>query len=803
METLWQDIRHGLRRLAGNPGFAAVVVLILAVGIGANTAVFSVINAVILRPLPYAQAHRLVMLMERPEKIETGTVHDRFFRWREQNQVFDHMVAFSGRRPYVTGIDRPRYLWGVAASSDLFPLLGIQPLLGRGFLPEEEQPGHDRVIVLSHSFWQDDLGGTPDAIGKTVILDGASFTIIGVMPPNFMFPVGIARAFWVPLVYQRTSDWPSGGLVLGLARLKKECTLEQARAAMDVIAARLKQTDPEAGAIAVQRLLDRKLGANRQLLWLLLGAAGFVLLIACTNVVSLLLARATVRQREMALRVALGAPRTRLLRQMLTESLLLSLGGGVLGLLVTFGTVKGIVRLCPANIPRLEEVSVDGAVLAFTLGVSVLTGLVFGVIPACRASDVRVSRVLKEGQTRSSTGRGWRRLHGGLVIAQMSLSLILLIGAALLIRTWMALQKTDLGFRPEKVLSVDIHLRESTYPDYASCQGFFEPLLQRVRALPGVRAVAVTPFLDFGIDAMKSPFTIAGQAPVNPEDRPYLKRRGVTPDFFETLGMRLLKGRSFTPEDMQGTTHSAIIDKNLARQYFADTDPIGQTVHTKDTDYSIEGEDVDYTIVGVVGTLKDFRHLDPALGTLYHPQNKYWRDMVLVVRTDGDPLRLAGAIRAQVAELEKDDVVTEVETLEANLSGLLAPRRFSMVLLGLFAGIALTLAAVGIYGLLQYSTAQQTHDVGIRMALGARRADVLKAVLGRGLRLTLIGVALGLVGAYALTRLLASLLYGVPPTDPLTFVGVSLVLVAVALLASYLPARRAARIDPMAALRYE
>jgi putative ABC transport system permease protein len=803
VRTLWHDVRYGLRLLAGSPGFAVVVILILAVGIGVNTAVFSVVNAVLLRPLPYAQAQRLVTLMERPEKIETATVHDRFLRWREQNQVFDHMAGYSGRRPYVTGIDRPRYLWGAAVSSDLFPLLDARPLLGRTFLPEEEQLDKHRVIVLSHSFWRDDWGAAPDAIGKTMILDGTSYTIVGVMPPRFVFPLGIARSFWVPLVYERSRLWPSGGLVLGLARLKEGCTVARARAAMDVIAARLKQTDPEAGAITVQRLLERRLGANRQLLWLLLGAAGLVLLIACTNVASLLLARATVRQREMAMRVALGASRMRVLRQMLTESLLLSLGGAVLGLAVTFGTVQAIIRLCPANVPRLQEASVDGAVLAFTLGVSVMTGLIFGVIPACRASDVCVSRVLKEGQSRSSTGRGWRRLHDGLVIGQMGLSLILLIGAALLIRTWIALQRMDLGFRPENVLSVDIHLRESSHPDYVGCQGFFEPLLQRVRALPGVHAAAVTPFLDFGIDAMKSPFTIAGRPSLNPEEMPCLKRRGVTPGFFETLGMRLLKGRTFTEEDMQGTTRRAIIDENLARRYFADLDPIGRQVHTKDMDYTIEGVDVDYTIVGVVSTLKDFRHLDPALGVLYHPQSRYWRDMVLVVRTDRDPLRLAGAIRAQVAELDKDEVVTEVETLEANLSHLLAPQRFSLVLLGLFAGIALILATAGIYGLLQYSTAQQTHDIGIRMALGARRGDVLRAVLGRGLRLTLLGVVLGLAGAYALPRLLASLLYGVPPTDPLTFVGVSLVLVAVAVLASYPPARRAAKVDPMVALRHE
>jgi putative ABC transport system permease protein len=794
MGTLWQDIRYGLRRLGENPGFAAVVVLILAVGIGANTAVFSVVNAVILRPLPYADADRLVTLYERPRTLELATLHARFLLWREQSQVFEHMAASSGRRPYVTGVDRARHVQATAVSPDLFPMLGVQPLLGRGFLPDEDQPGNDRVVILSHAFWRDDLGGTPDAIGKTLVLDGRSHTIIGVMPPSFLFPAVTERAFWVPLVDERSPDWPLGGFVYALGRLKKGRTLAQAQAAMDVIAERVKQTDPEAGAITVRRLLDRRLGANRHLLWLLLGTAGFVLLIGCTNVASLLLARATVRQREMAMRVALGAPRTRLLRQMLRESLLLSLAGGVLGLLVTFGTVKGFVRLCPADIPRLQETSVDRAVLAFTLGVSVLTGLLFGVVPAYRASDVRISHVLKEGQTRSSTGRGWQRLHGGLIMAQTGLSLILLIGAVLLLRTWIALQGLDLGFRARNVVRVEVTLPGSRYGDPARRQAFFEPLLERVRTLPGVRGAGWTDMLLLGIGERGTPFSILGRPPVRPEESPSGKLVFVGPGFFEALDMKLVKGRTFTPEDMQPTAHNVVVDEDLVHRYFGDGDPLGQRI------VLLDGE---HAIVGVVGTLRDFRHLEPRVGAVFWPLLQYQQDMSLLVRTDGDPMQMAGTIRAQISALDKDGVEAGFETLESYLARMVAPQRFSMILLGSFAGIALTLAMVGIYGLLQYSTAQQTHDIGIRMALGAARADVLKAVLGYGLRLTLVGVVIGLAGAYALTRLLASLLYGVPSTDPPTFIGVSLVLVAIALLASYLPARRAARIDPMVALRYE
>lgn len=811
---LWQDVRYGLRMLGRSPGFTAVVVAILAIGIGANTAVFSVVNAVMLRPLPYKDPGRLVRIWDQ------GVHHDEGFRsrphflfLRENNQVFESLAGFCGCVFHVSGIERPYETRACEVTANLFAMLGIQPALGRGFLPEEEKPEGHRVVILSDAFWKEHFGGSPDAIGKSLSLTASkltqgdkrivtceSYTIVGVMPPGFSYPYGMPIPFWRPLILEEATNGPIPVPVFPVGRLKKGITPERATADLAVLADRLHQIDPKikvAGAeFGVRRFLDGMVEGHRMLPLLLLGAAGLVLLIACSNVANLFLARAAVRRREMAMRLALGASRGRVMGQMLTESVLLSLGAGVAGLLLTFLAIKGLVRLCPSDMPRLQETSVDLRVLGFMLGVSVLTGLLFGMMPAWRASDAAVSETLKESAGRTTSGRGWRRLHSGLVISQLGLSLILLVGAMLLIRSLMALQSIDLGFRPRNVLAAGIQMPYIAYEDAAARNGFFQPLLEQLRTLPHVRSVAALSDTFDVADALASrskfgtDFSVAGRTDSGQKDS--ARWVSVTTNFFETLGIRLLRGQTLPDQDHT----TVVIDEMLARQCFPDSDPIGQRLVTD------EGRS-EHTIVGIVETARTFETVVPVKGTIYERVDEFDGWTVLLIGTDGDPTRLAQAVRMQVAELEKAQVIKQLEPLEATLSEMLAPRRFAMILLTLFAGIALTVATLGIYGLLQYSTTQQTRDIGIRMALGARQADILKAIMKHGVTLTFLGVGVGLAGAVALTRILSSLLYDVTPTDPLTLASVSVLLAAIALIAAYIPARRAARTDPMTALRYE
>jgi putative ABC transport system permease protein len=808
MSTLINDVKFALRQLRKSPGFTVIVIVILAVGIGANTAIFSVVNAVMLRPLPYKDSHRLVIIQEQDIPWMEGFGYRPNFFWlREHNDVFESLAGYCGRMSYMTGIEKPHEVKSADVTWNLFSLLGIRPLLGRGFLPKDEKPQSTRVIVLSHAFWKDYFGGSPDVIGKsmgltrgrlksdgTSVLNSESYTIVGVMPAGFDFPFGRSVSFWTPIVLAKESADLYPLPIICRARLKPGVTLKQASTELTLLAGRLPKTGSSAqaggGTVRVRRLLDIIVEGHRKLLLLLLGAAGFVLLIACSNVANLFLARAAVRQREMAMRLALGASRGRVLRQMLTESLLLSLGAGILGLALTCCTIKGLVHLCPSDIPRLHETGVDLSVLGFTLGASVLTGLLFGMMPAWRASDICVVETLKSGSERTTSGRGWRRLHSALVISQLGLSLVLLFGAALLIRSLIALESMDLGFRLEHMLAVNIELPEAKYSDNELCTTFFEMLLERLRTLPHVRSAAVLYNTDSLTDeGMEINFSVPGRT--NPEEEHSARPMSVSPNFFKTMGIKFLGGQTFTDQGPDGF----IIDKTLANKYFSGIDPVGR--------HLVLGDKSQAPIIGVVDTMRNFQTPEPAKGVIYFHGNCSVGFGIFLIRTDGNPMRLAPVIRMQVADLEKDQVIKTIEPLEVTLSQMLTPRRFVMILLGLFAGIALILAMIGVYGLLQYSSTQQIHDIGIRMALGARNIDILRAVLGQGLKLIFVGVLLGLAGAVVFSRILSSLLYNVTPTDPLTLAFVSFALAVIALLASYIPARRAAKVDPMEALRYE
>jgi putative ABC transport system permease protein len=777
--------------LVKRPGFACVVVLILAVGIGVNTAVFSVVNAVLFRALPYHEPERIVRISEGKKQQgidKIGSSHHNLAYWRQHSRVFECIAGIENRRAYVTGPDRSYHVKAMAVSACFFELMGAKPAFGRGFLPEEEQAGNEKVAVLSYGFWRDRLGGDPETLGKDLILDGKPHKIVGVMPADFRHSLRRDPPFWVPLVLDPEDR---GGGTRVLARLKKDTTLEQARAEMNVLEARLVEMEPQSYGgytVAVDSFVEDELANNRALLHVLWGAVGLVLLVACTNAAGLFLVHGSIRQKEMAVRAAVGASGGRLIRQMLTEGFIVSLAAGVVGLLLAFWVVRGLVGMCPADVPRMNETRVDLPVLLFSLGLSVFTGLLFSLLPALRAADVHLSETMKGMSAARGARRCWRHLRKGLVVSQIGVALILLMGVGVLIQSLIRMQREDLGFEPDGVLVAHIELPEVKYPNLPQWTAFFDQLLHQVQALPGVESAAVVSGgLDLSTGGGFMGFSIDGRPPADPREEPMARFADVSPDFHRTMGMAVVRGRGFVEQDV----NSIIIDETLARKFFADSDPIGQRIDGR-------------AIVGVVKTIRDFEELAPSVNTIYELMNdRCYLISDLVVRTRGDPLKLADAVRAQVSLLDKDQEVSEIDALTDRLAGMLAPRRFTTVLLGVFAQIALVLAGVGLYGVIQYSVSQGTRDIGIRMAMGATRFDVLTAVFRQGLAVALIGVVAGVAGTLMTMRVLSSFLFGISSTDPLTLAGVSMVLIGVALLATCFPARRAAKIDPMTALRCE
>jgi predicted permease len=805
LERLAQDLRAGWRGVRKHPGFSLLAVLTLALGIGANTAIFSLVSALLLRPLPYDQPDRLVQLWHTPPQQQFPGRHQfalspaNYLDWRSRSHAFEHTAAYGGANLSFTDGSHPESLTAALVAPDLFSVLGARPQAGRTFLPEEETPGKDKVALLSDRLWRTRFGGDAGIVGKPVRFGGEPYTVVGVMAPEFRFPAW--ADLWVPLAWT-DKDKAIRGIhdYLAIARLAPGASVAQAQAELDTIARALEAQYPEDdkgwGALVVP--LHRELvGDVRPALWVLFGAVTLVLLIACANVANLVLARTLTRRKEMALRSALGASRGRILMQVLAENVFLGLAGGLLGLAVAREGITALTALLGEQLPRFTEVRLDLRVLAFTLGVSVLTGLAAGLLPGLRLTRVDPAEALKQGLGRSSSETGGRRTRGMLVVAEVSISLVLLVGAGLMVRTLAKLRAVDPGFDPRGVLSMTVALPDAKYAEPGQRTAFFDAVVERIRALPGIAGVGAIDGLPM-TGGSTQPVLIEGSPDVPMSEQPEFAVRAVTPGYRDTMRIPLLRGRDLADSDRPDRTQVVLVSESFARRFWPDADPIGRRL-------SLTFHPGLREIVGVVGDVKQhgLGAILPA-PTIYLPVGQEPRyTLQLVVRPKAPLATLATDVSGAIARVDPEQPVTDVMTLEALLDDSLAHQRATMLLLSLFAGFALLLAAIGIYSILSYSVRRRVPEIGLRVALGARRIDVLWMIVGNGLRLTGIGLALGAVGALAATRLLSGLLYGVRPADPLTFAGVALLLTAAALLACWLPARLALRVDPMVALREE
>jgi predicted permease len=811
LEEVWQDLRYGARMLRTNPGFTSIAVITLALGIGANTAIFSVVNAVLLRPLQYSDPDRLVQVWQNFPQLGANQVTvsaPEFLDYKGQNRVFERMAAFRPQGYILTGGSEPERIFGARVSADLFPLLGVAPALGRTFLHEEDQIGGPRAVILSHGLWQRRFGSDATLIGKSLTLDGESFTVVGVMPPGFQFPPQRQNELWANVPFDANDLNRRGWRPLGvIARLKSGVSADQATAELKTIAGRFPASGPVPSAYAVS-LQEQVVGRVRRALLVMLGAVSFVLLIACANVANLLLSQAAARQREMAIRAAVGAGRARLIRQLFVEGLPLSLLGGGVGLLLAVWIVKLLVSVNPGNLPRANEIGIDLRTLMFTLSVSLLTGVVFGLAPAWQFSKLDLNQSLKEGGRGTSVSFSRFSMRSILLVSQVALSLTLLIGAGLMINSFARLLRVDPGFDPRGVLTMQIALPQSKYSEIQQRAFFFEQALERIRRLPGVQSAGMTSALpltgspDFG-------FTIEGRTPSAPGDVPQTNWRAISPDYLRTMGIPLRRGRYFSEQDHEKAAGVAIINETMARRFWPDGDPLGKRI-------KLGGPTRPYPWMEIVGIVGDVKHdgLDaPVTPELYMPyaQTPFsqmpaglrFPAMSLVARNGSDHDSLAAATRAEIKALDKDQPITNIRTLDQLLANSISQHRFYLLLLAFFAAIALALAAIGLYGVVSYTVKQRTQEIGVRMAFGAQAGDVLRLIIKFGMKLTLIGALIGLAGALALTRLMKTLLFDVSATDPLTFASITALLALVALLACFVPARRATKVDPLVALRNE
>ena len=815
MDTLLRDVRYSLRRIVKTPGFAAIVVLTLALGIGANTAIFSVVNAVLLRALPYRAPDRLVTINHwyrgvpgDPASELVASVSVAGYRdYRDRTHSFEAVAVETGWRANLSGTGDPEQIPAAKASGDFFRVYGVPAQLGRTFGRDEDAPGKDRVVVISDGLWRRVFGADPGVIGKTIRLNEESYQIIGVMPAEFRDFFTRQADVWAPIAFTPDQYDPkryTNEFLSLSARLAPGVSVAAARAEMTAFAEQLKRQYPDnfgsRWTLKVTSLDDLATSSIRTTLLVLLGAVGFVLLIACANVANLLLARAAVRIKEIAIRSALGADRMTLVRQLLTESVLLALAGGVLGLALAYGGVRALVALYP-SIPRADDIAIDGRVMAFTLGVAVLTGLIFGLLPALQTSRTDLQRTLKEGGRSGAADVSGHTVRRLLVVSEMALALTLLVGAGLLIRSVARLQKVDPGFRPDHLLTFNLALPDVKYHSDTSQRLFFEQALARVAEVPGVTGVGATTTLPFSGSWSTGSFDVEGYTPGKDHPGPWGDIRVVNADFFRTMGIALIQGRTFSAQDQPESQGVVVIDEELARRYFANTSPIGKRVGYAQAN---GGKGEWYTIVGVVHhTMHEALDAKPRIQLYFAMTQRPFPFTSVAVRTVGDPLQATRAVAAAIRSVDAAMPLANIQTMDDLLESSMGQRRLTMFLLGTFAGIALLLATIGIYGVMSYSVTQRARELGIRMALGAGRAGVLRLVLGQGMQLAAIGIGIGIVGSIGLTRLLSTQLYSISATDPATFVLVGAVLTAVAVVAVLVPALRATRVDPVVALREE
>ena len=815
MHELLQDIRYAFRMLRKNPGFTSIAVLTLAIGIGANTAIFSFVNGVLLKPLPYANADRIMRVLEKPPgdpDARNGISTLNFLDWQRQNTVFQYMAARTGGSVTLTGVSNPVELRGARMSAHGFDILGVRAAIGRTFAADEDQPGKNRVAVLSHSLWETQFGSDPHIIGRIIRLDGEPNVVIGVLPEGSAFDRSYAQIFR-PLVFEPQNMTRNFHWFGAIALLKPGVSLERARAQMNAIGARIAHDYPDSNkgwGVAVDPLSDVIVGKQlRKSLYVLLAAVGMVLLIGCANLANLTLTRSTAREREVAIRASVGAGRWRLARQFLTENVLLSVIGGIAGVALGYVLMAALkAAVPPFSLPAEAEIGLDWRVLLFAAGISLFTGLIFGLAPAVHVTRSDLANSMKEGGRGSGTGAGKQRLRSGLVVTEVALAFLLLVGSGLLIRSFFEMQNVDTGFNAENVITAGLPISDKRFPNPDNLNAYLRQIVSNVRIIPGVRDVALTSALPMEGWGYGMPFQIAGKPMVDRANRKACFFKMVSPSYFTALEMTLKKGRGLSERDVKGAPPVTVINETMARKYFPHEDPIGKRILIQQIvpGKTELGPEIAWEVVGIVkdekvGNLDDKKDDNPGVYVSNEQSPVFFQS--LVVRAAMDPRVLQQSITKAVHQVNKDQALSDIKTLEQIKTESVASNRLNSIMLGGFATVALLLSAIGIYGVISYSVVQRTHEIGIRAALGASSMDVVKMILKVGVVMAGAGLALGFLGALALTRLLATLLFGVGARDPTTIVGVAVILAVVALLASYLPARRAAKVDPMICLRYE